>query len=338
MRPLGMVFDGSTSLFETQRVLCTSIGQAIWLAQFTPVHHDHLHFVQALFQAFCSLGICCVFTGLYPAYIAGVLDKSCLEDDFCICHLCIAKSTSTILGTLREKAAKFTIGSFNFQFRSRGAFERYADFSAYDISYEGETLTFYLVLVDATVDCSPRASLNFVEFTWDNIKTFAFIKYAIVCIPLETPKILFLRHYRAANDRWRTFNLCAECCRDSTPTIQQFVNNCAFPPSYFNYPNSCKCNICLRQPPTLHDFASHFVFHLTFILSEFQLTARTLYHHYLHAANSHLLPQHQLIPHTGICFRSAYAHHTVWAREQVPRILHSWPRCFMAFILQRTLC
>ena len=30
------------------------------------------------------------------------------------------------------------------------------------------------------MDCGPRACLNFVEFFWDNIKTFAFIKYAIV--------------------------------------------------------------------------------------------------------------------------------------------------------------
>jgi hypothetical protein len=28
MRPLSKVFDGSTSLFETQRVLCNSIGMA----------------------------------------------------------------------------------------------------------------------------------------------------------------------------------------------------------------------------------------------------------------------------------------------------------------------
>ena len=83
MRPLGMVFDGSTSLFETQRVLCNFIGHAIWLGQFTPVRPDHLHFVQALLQAFCSLGICCAFTGLYTAYISGILDKYCLEDDFC---------------------------------------------------------------------------------------------------------------------------------------------------------------------------------------------------------------------------------------------------------------
>jgi len=128
MRPLGKVFDGSTSLFDTQRFLYTSIGHAIWLTQFTPVRHDHLHFIQALLQAFCSLGICCTFTGLYPAYIAGVLDKYCLEDDCCICHLYVAKSTSAILGTLLKKAAKFTIGSFDFQFSSREAFEHYADY------------------------------------------------------------------------------------------------------------------------------------------------------------------------------------------------------------------
>ena len=246
MRPLGMVFDGSTSLFETQRVLCTSIGHAIWLAQFTPVRHEHLIFVLALLQEFCSLGICCASTGLYPAYIAGVLNKYCLEEDFCICHLYIAKSISAILGPLLTEAAKFTIGSFDFQFRYREAFEHYADYSAYDVSYDGVTLTFLLVLVDTAVDCSPRASLNFVEFIWHNIETFAFIKYAIVCTLLETPKILFLRHYRAASDSWRTFNLCAACCRDCTPSIQRFVNKCTFPLSYSNYPNSYKCNLCLR--------------------------------------------------------------------------------------------
>ena len=122
MNTLGIVFDWLTSLLVAQRVLCTSIGQAIWLVQFTPVRHDHLHFVQALLQAFCSLGICCAFTGLYSAYIAGVLDKFCWENGFCICHLYISKSTNAILVSNLKKATKFTICSFNFQFRSRGAF------------------------------------------------------------------------------------------------------------------------------------------------------------------------------------------------------------------------
>ena len=155
------------------------------------------------------------------------------------------------------------------------------------------------------VDCSPRASLNFEEIIWANNKTFAFIKYAFVCIHLETHKILFLRLYRAASDGWKTFNLCAACCRDCRPSIQRFVNKCTFARSYSDYPNSCKCNLCLRQPLTLRDLASHSVFHLTYNLSEFQLTPRTLYQHYLHAAISRLVPEHKLIPHTGICLQAA---------------------------------
>ena len=110
MRPVGKVFDGSTSLFDTQRVLCNSIGHAIWLPHFARVRHDHLHFVQALLQEFCWLGICSALTGLYLSYIAGMLDRHCMGDDFFICHLYIAKSTSTILGPLLQKPTEFTIG------------------------------------------------------------------------------------------------------------------------------------------------------------------------------------------------------------------------------------
>jgi len=182
--------------------------------------------------------------------------------------------------------------SFDFRFRSRGAFERYADFSAYDISYEGVTLTFHLVLVDATVDCGPRTCINFVDFILDIIKTFAFIKYAIVCVPLDTLTILFLRHCRSASDGWRTYNLCAACCKYCTPSVLQFVDNCTVPNSYSTYQNSCKCIICLRQPPTLRNLASHSVFQHTFNLSEFQLAGRTLFHQYVQAANSHLVAEH----------------------------------------------
>ena len=71
--------------------------------------------------------------------------------------------------------------------------------------------------------------LKFRGIHLDSIKTFAFLKYAIVCVPLEKPKILFVRHYRAGSDRWRTYNLCAACCRDYTPSIRQFVNICTVP-------------------------------------------------------------------------------------------------------------
>ena len=112
-----------------------------------------------------------------------------------------------------------------------------------------------------------------------------------------------------------TYNLYAAFWRDCTPSIKRFMNKCTSPNSYSSFPNFCKCNLCLRQPTTLRDLASHSVFHFTFNLSEFQITARTLYHHYLQATNSHLVPEHKLIPHTGTCLQSAYARHTLCERE-----------------------
>ena len=85
--------------------------------------------------------------------------------------------------------------------------------------------------------------------------------------------------------------------------------------SYSTYQNTCKCNLCSRQSPTLRDLASHSFFNHTFELSEFQLTARTLYHHYLYAANSPLVPEHKLLPYTGNYLQSAYAHNTLCRRE-----------------------
>ena len=114
-----------------------------------------------------------------PSYIAGMLDRHCMEEDFCFTFI-HCQTQFHHLGPLLQKATDFTIGSFDFRFRSRGAYERYAFFSAYDISYLDVTLTFHLVLVDATMDYGPRECINFVDLISENIKTFAFIKYAIV--------------------------------------------------------------------------------------------------------------------------------------------------------------
>ena len=87
MSPLGKVFDFSTSLFESQRVLYNSIRDKIWLGQFTPVRNDHLLFVQAQFQAFTSLGVRCAPTGPYNIYIARMLGRLSMEEGLCVCYL-----------------------------------------------------------------------------------------------------------------------------------------------------------------------------------------------------------------------------------------------------------
>ena len=51
-----------------------------------------------------------------------------------------------------------------------------------------------------------------------------------------------------------------------------------------------------RQPPSFRYLASHTVFNLTFNLSSFILTGRTLYHQYLYAVESIVVPKDSLVP------------------------------------------
>ena len=64
----------------------------------------------------------------------------------------------------------------------------------------------------------------------------------------------------------------------------------------------------------------------------------TQYQHYLHAANSHLVPEHKLIPHTGMFASCLRPSHPIRSWEQVPRILHPRSLRLLAFFRQWTLC
>jgi len=108
--------------------------------------------------------------------------------------------------------------------------------------------------------------------------------YAILCIPLDTCTVLYLHHNRTVSDGWRIDNLCDECSEEFRLILQPFVYNCT-------YKRSCGFNVCLRQTPTLRGLASHTVFQLTFNLSQFILTNRTLYHQYIYEIESVIVPE-----------------------------------------------
>ena len=72
------------------------------------------------------------------------------------------------------------------------------------------------------------------------------------------------------------------------PILRTFIGNCTGT-------SSCRCNMCLRQSPSLRSLASNTVFHITHILFEFTLTHRTLYQQYVWAAESHIVPDDRLI-------------------------------------------
>ena len=113
--------------------------------------------------------------------------------------------------------------------------------------------------------------------------------YYIMCIPLNTPTVLYLQHHRAASDGCVSSVLCDYCLEEIQRILQRMVGN-------YNSDPSCGCNVCVRQSPSLRNISSHTVFHYTFNLSQFTLSERTLYHQYLYALESQTVSEDDLVP------------------------------------------
>ena len=71
--------------------------------------------------------------------------------------------------------------------------------------------------------------------------------------------------------------------------LEPIVGNC-------NFGLSCKCNLCLLQPPSLRSLASLTVFHLTCNVKQFELHRDTTYDQYVYAVNSNEVPFVKLVP------------------------------------------
>ena len=148
-------------MFQTQELLVNGkiAGNAIWLKDFTPVRLDLLRFGNRLLETFCSLDIYCAFTGTYPAYIAGVL-SSYYSQRPAVGELHIARTDSTILDKIYRKHYTFEIGPFELGLTEWLEYENFPDYSSYDITYEGVTVTVHITIVDVSAYCGSQSSIN----------------------------------------------------------------------------------------------------------------------------------------------------------------------------------
>ena len=81
----------------------------------------------------------------------------------------------------------------------------------------------------------------------------------------------------------------AQCFLNYRPVLDHFIHACTDS-------SSCRCHGCLRQPSSLRSLASYTVFHISNNLSEFALSSKTVYQHYVRAVESNIVPVGRLIP------------------------------------------
>jgi len=193
MRLRGQLFDGPDSLYRTQQELVKRAGHAVWLTKFTPARLEHLGYVNRLLQTFYELDICCALLNAYPAYIAGALSVYSTGGNV-LSLLYIARTDSPILDNIYNKVPSFQLGPFTFALTVLEQFANYRDYSLFAITQGTEMVQFLLGVVDS-VTCGAKSSINLLEFFLDTTVLFAFQMYGIVCVPLASPKVSYLRHH-----------------------------------------------------------------------------------------------------------------------------------------------
>jgi len=169
-----------------------------------------------LLQTFCELDICCTITGTYPAYIAGVL-ASFYNIAPCIGRLHIARTSPSILDNFYRKAETFVIEPFQFRIMERQEYDAFPEFSNYEITFENVTLAFSVRIIDVSTFngrseyCGSKSNINFSEFIWEYMCCFAVKLYSIVCVPFNTPTVLYLQHHRSNSEGWESVAVCNDC-------------------------------------------------------------------------------------------------------------------------------
>lgn len=148
IRPHGKVFDGPSSVFDTQRILRIIVGNTLLLAELTCLNLDLPCIVDLQIQTYCKVGICFALTEIYPTYIAGLLG-SYYYANFLIRNFYIIRKPA-IFAPLFRKACTLQIQSFDFRLADAQEFENFLDYSTCEITYENVSLPFRIVLDVAT--------------------------------------------------------------------------------------------------------------------------------------------------------------------------------------------
>jgi len=195
--------------------------------------------------------------------------------------LYIARTDSPIIDNIYNNVPSLQVGHFTFALSASEENDINSDYKVYALPFGEDTVELLIGLVDVTDNCDSRSSINLMEFMWESTLIFAFTKYGIVCVPLDSRKFLYFRHHGTAR---------------VDPFVPECTDSC-----------SCRCHVCLRKPPSLRSLGSYTVFHIANNFSEFTLPSKTLYDHYLRAAESNTVPVDRLIPDSFPDSRRTYA-------------------------------
>ena len=258
------------SIYVTNRLLQSRTGTGIWLKEYIPRNYDNNNFIEMLLSQLCMMGLCCVISGTFTAFTAGMIDSYNINTSY----ITITDSITldNILGR-NGKGPNFTIGSFLFSFGEQ-------DSGDYTITYNGISLPFNIFPIDTLEECGSHSNLNFVKLIW-NFYMMKCEMFAITAVHFdENIRVLYLKNHRAAGDSWTLRSFCyTRSNYHKINIVRNFLHTC-------NLSRNYSCNLSLSQPSSLRSFASQTVFHIRFNIEHFKLSHETICDQFVYAIHS----------------------------------------------------
>ena len=154
----------------------------------------------------------------------------------------------------------------------------------YSLTYGDFVAQLTVIGIDYVL-CVPESNVEFVHFVWDNGEHFYCTRYSINLFrPYDDPKsftrTLYIAHHKSESDGWRNRIDCKVCRSDFLGGIIYLTYYCIFPSG------PCQYTVCRRQHHSHANSAANILFHLTFNMDNFELTADTTYDLYLYGVRS----------------------------------------------------
>lgn len=168
----------------------------------------------------------------------------------------------------------------------------------------------------------PSFQFKFSRFHLELSDVITIQKICYFSRTFETIKVLYPKQYRTISEAWKTNLFCDSCFENSTEMLAPVRVSCIFQVS-------CRCNICLRQPPSLRSLASHAVFHVRYNIGQFELTVETVCNNYKYETNSQKVSLHKLVPFTFSTLHCNYVNIDIFQTKNFITIVYSKVNAFL---------
>jgi hypothetical protein len=87
-------------------------------------------------------------------------------------------------------------------------------------------LEILILPIGTLIESGPRSNLNFVHHVLESFSHLRCRKYSIVFLPLDIPKIFYLKHYTAESGGWTSNLLCDRCISVYKKNLQKHIFGC----------------------------------------------------------------------------------------------------------------